>query len=57
MAVLAQMKVQWAPDSASDRANRRSFDKSPRTRRAPCDTFPVCFPSFQQRVSEGLPEL
>ena len=57
MAVLAQTKVQQAADSASDRANRRCLDKSTRRRQAPCDTFPVYFPSFQQLVSQGLPEL
>lgn len=57
MAVLARTKVQQAPDSASDRVNGRCLDNSTRTRQAPCDTFPVYFPSFQQLVSQGLPEL
>lgn len=57
MAVLAQTEVQRAPDPASGRPNRRCSDKSTRTRQAPCDTFPVSFPSFQQLVSPRLPEL
>lgn len=57
MAVLAQSKVQRAPHSASDRANSRCLDKSTKRRQAPCDTFPVYFPSFQQLASQGLPEL
>lgn len=57
MPVLTQTKVQQVPDSASNRVSRRCLDKSTRTRQALCDTFPVHFPSFQQLVSRGLPEL